>query len=489
MSESFYERLSFFDSTYLAMERPNSYMHIAAILTFEAGPLARPDGGVDIDRIRAFIGSKLSLIPRYRQRLDRVPVDGVPVWVDDAHFSLDYHVRHTALPRPGTDAELKRLAARVFAQHLDRSRPLWEIWVIEGLDLDRFAMVIKVHHSMIDGMAGVDILQAIMSLYPTDDVAEAEPWEPRPVPSSTRLLVDEAARIARVPLDLARNAAGLLSNRAGAQAELRHRAEAVVNAVRTGWFNRTGTTPVNETLSPHRRFEWLTVDLDRVKDVKNALGGTVNDVVLAVVAGAVRAFLGERGVDLDSLEYRVMVPVSVRPDDEQNRMGNQVAMWLVDMPIAEPDPVKRLSAIRATVEDLKMSDAALGATILTQAASWMPLNLLSLGVRLVYAAARPFNMTVTNVPGPQIPIYLLGSKLLANYPMVPLYMDHGIGVALFSYDGDIDWGLVADYDLVPDLDRFAAAISSSLDDLWKAASRVARAQKRKAARRAAAGGA
>jgi WS/DGAT/MGAT family acyltransferase len=345
-------------------------------------------------------------------------------------------------------------------------------------------MVTKVHHSMIDGMAGVDLMQVLLNLYPTDEIDPIEPWEPRPAPSGTELLVDEAVRFAKLPLRIAKAAAEVVFEGEDARADLRHKFEAAANAARSGWLQRTGQTPMNEALSPHRHFEWLTVDLDQVKDIKNRLGGTVNDVVLATVAGAVRSFIMERGVEVEDIEYRVMVPVSIRTDEHVGQLGNQVAMWLVELPIAEPDPVKRLAAVRTTIADLKGSDAALGATVLTQAGAWMPLNLLSLGVRWVYAAARPFNMTVTNVPGPQIPIYLLGAKLLANYPMVPLYMDHGIGVALFSYDGDINWGLVADYDLVPDLDRFAAAISGAIDDLATAADRVAVAEERKAHRAA-----
>ena len=469
MVDTHYERLSFFDTTYLALERRNSYMHIAAIQVFEAQPLLRADGGIDIDRIRAFVASRLHLIPRYRQRLAWVPIDRFPVWVDDEHFNLEYHVKHTALPKPGTEADLKRLAARVFAQQLDRSRPLWELWIVEGLEGDHFAIVGKVHHSMIDGMAGVDLLKVLLNLYPTDEIEEVQPWEPRPAPSDSKLLVDEAFRLARMPLGSMRTARDVVIGGPAARDEVRAKLEAAWRTARSGWFTRSATTPINRKLSPHRRFEWLTVDLDEVKEIKNSLGGTVNDVLLSAVAGAVRHYFAEREVEFEDTHYRIMVPVSIRPDDGAPATGNQVAMWLVDLPVTEDDPVRRLAELRETTARLKDDDAALGAAVLTQSASWMPLNLLSLGVRLMWSAARPFNMTVTNVPGPQIPLYLLGSRLVVQYPMVPLYMDHGIGVALFSYVGEVAWGLSADYELVPDLDRFVEAIRSSHHELLAAA--------------------
>ncbi len=470
MTHTHYERLSFQDTTYLAMERGNSYMHIAAVQVFEAGSLTKPDGGIDIDRIRAYIAAKLHHVPRYRQRLAWIPLDGFPVWVDDDRFNIDFHVRHTSLPRPGGEAELKRLAARVFAQQLDRSKPLWELWVVEGLDGGRFAVVVKVHHSMIDGMEGVDLLKVLLSLYPDEEMPEPVPWEPRPAPTATALAVDEAVRIATLPLEAMKTARDLVGEDGErARVALRRRVVAALKVARAGWFTRSAATPVNQKLGPNRRFEWLTTPLTDVKYVKNHLGGTVNDAVLAVVAGAVRHYLGNDEADRLAEPYRVMVPVSVRRAEERGQMGNQVAMWLVELPVAEADPVRRLEAVRAATDDLKANDAALGATTLTQAASFMPLALLSFGVRLAWSAVRPFNMTVTNVPGPQIPIYMLGSKMVAQFPMVPLFMDHGIGIALFSYDGDIDWGLSADYDLVPDLDRMAEAIEASLAELRETA--------------------
>ncbi len=470
MTHTHYERLSFQDTTYLAMERGNSYMHIAAVQVFEAGSLTKPDGGIDIDRIRAYIAAKLHHVPRYRQRLAWIPLDGFPVWVDDDRFNIDFHVRHTSLPRPGGEAELKRLAARVFAQQLDRSKPLWELWVVEGLDGERFAVVVKVHHSMIDGMEGVDLLKVLLSLYPDEEMPEPVPWEPRPAPTATALAVDEAVRIATLPLEAMKTARDLVGEDGErARVALRRRVVAALKVARAGWFTRSAATPVNQKLGPNRRFEWLTTPLTDVKYVKNHLGGTVNDAVLAVVAGAVRHYLGNDEADRLAEPYRVMVPVSVRRAEERGQMGNQVAMWLVELPVAEADPVRRLEAVRAATDDLKANDAALGATTLTQAASFMPLALLSFGVRLAWSAVRPFNMTVTNVPGPQIPIYMLGSKMVAQFPMVPLFMDHGIGIALFSYDGDIDWGLSADYDLVPDLDRMAEAIEASLAELRETA--------------------
>ncbi len=486
MPEPHYERLSFYDMTYLAMESRNSYMHIAGIQIFEAAPLRTPEGGIDIDRIRAFCASKLHHIPRYRQRLAWIPVDGFPVWVDDDHFSIDYHVRHTALPKPGDEATLKRLAARVFAQQLDRTRPLWELWVVEGLDGDRFAIVAKVHHSMIDGMAGVDLLKVLLNLFPTDEIEEAPPWEPRPVPSGVHLSFEEIKRVATLPWQTLGAVRDVLTGGPQARDELLARVGAAWRTARSGWFTRSASTPVNRKLTPHRRFDWLTTDLGEVKEIKNALGGTVNDAVLGITAGAVRRYLAERGAEVEESDYRIMVPVSIRGEEHAGTLGNQVAMWLVDLPITEPNPLERLRELQATTARLKQEEAALGATVLTSTASWMPLNLLSIGVRVMWTAARPFNMTVTNVPGPQIPIYLLGSKLLVQYPMVPLFMDHGIGLALFSYAGEIAWGISADYEAVPDIDRFAAAIRASHEELVHEARKAEKVKERRAARRKAA---
>ncbi len=469
MAATYYERLSFLDSSFLTLERPNSHMHIMAIQIYDAAPLRTAGGGIDIERIRRFIAGRLHLVPRYRQRLAWIPLERHPVWVDDEHFNIGYHIRHTSLPQPGTEEELKALAARLFAQQLDRSKPLWEMVVTEGLDGDRFAFIVKVHHCMIDGVAGVDLLKVIMNLAPADRVEEPVPFEPRPAPSGVTLVADEMARWAQLPLHFAKGFRHFVEATGDARSELEARGRAMWDSARSGWFTKASPTPVNRTIGPHRRFEWMSTPVADLKAIKDGLGGTVNDAVLAVVAGAVRAYLSEHDTDVTGLDYRVMAPVSVRSQTDRSGEGNRVAMWLLDLPIDEEDPVARHMQVMQSTRRLKRERHALGASLLTQMGSYMPLTLLSLGVRLAGAAIRPFNMTVTNVPGPQIPLYLLEAEMLAQYPMVPLWMNHGVGVALFSYNGTVPWGLSADWDQVDDLDRFAELVAGSVEELGEAA--------------------
>ena len=464
-----YERLSFLDSTFLAMEGPTNPMHVGATLVFEAGPLRLAGGRLDIDRVRDFIGARLQHIPRYRQRLQWIPIERHPVWVDDEHFNLNYHVRHTALPRPGTEDTLKRLAGRVFGQQLHRSKPLWEVWVAEGLSDDRFALVTKVHHCMIDGMAGVDILKVMLSPFANSEIGQPDEFEPLAAPSSAELLCDEAIRRIRIPLEASRSARRFVEETREFGAELRQRLNAMTRSAMSGWFSNASLTPINQRIGPNRRVEFLSTSLDDVKAVKNALGGTVNDVVIATVAGAMRRFLMEdRDVDVTTLDFRAMIPVSTRSDDQAGDLGNQVTMWLIDLPLADPDPVSRLRKVSASTLHLKQTDQALGAAMLIQSASWTPGTLLSVAARMAAGSARPFNITITNVPGPQVPLYLMESPMVANYPMVPLWVNHGVGIALFSYNGSLDWGLVSDWDLVPDVDRVATHLRASFDELLDA---------------------
>ncbi len=450
-------------------------MHVGAIAIFEVGPLAR-GAGIDIDLIKMHVASKLGMIPRYRQRLARVPVDGKPVWVDDEHFNLDYHVRHSSLPRPGSTDQLKQLAGRLMSQALDREKPLWEMYVIEGIEDDKFALVSKVHHSMIDGVAGVDLMAVLLSLMPSDEIDEAEPYEPRPVPNGTELFVRETSRRITSAVASVANVTSLLGEVEGMRDDVIHRLRAVGASLSSGWLIPTGKTPINGEIGPNRSFDWLDLSLDDVKFVKNQLGGSVNDVLLATVAGGVRDFLlAERGFsedDLAKLDYRAMAPVSVRTQDQRGAMGNQVAMWLVTLPVGVQDPVDRVQHVRKQTIHLKKTNQALGASTIVQTATGAPATLVSLGARLA-ANVRPFNLTVTNVPGPQFPLYLLGSRLLATYPLVPLWQSHGVGVALFSYDGTVHWGFNGDFDLMADLPAFAASMDSAFSQMLKCAENVA----------------
>lgn len=466
MVREFHDRLSGLDRSFLVLEGPNTHMHIAAALILEAQPLLTADGSVDIDRIRRYIGTRLHLLPRYRQRLESGPIDGHPIWVDDEHFNLDYHVRHTSLPRPGDDRQLKRLVARIMSQQLDRAKPLWETWVVEGVQGGRVALVTKTHHCMIDGVAGVDLLTLLMSPERECGIQAAPAFVPRPAPSGSSAIVADLLRRASVPLTLGRDLARALLSPTSLRDELAERIRGVTDTLAVG-LRGTSATPLNQPIGPHRRFDWVTMDLDDVRAVKRKLGGTLNDLVLAIVAGAARRFLQHRRVELDGLEFRVMTPVSVRQSDAASAVGNQISMWLVDLPLAEADPVARLAAISRRTAELVERKNALGAQVLAAGMEFTGATLLSRGMQMI-ARAQPFNLVVTNVPGPQVPLYLLGSQIEACFPVVPLWENQGLGIALFSYAGQLYWGFNADWDLLPDISSFVDAIVASFNELREA---------------------
>lgn len=470
MAVPYFEPLSHLDASFLAIESASSHMHVAAVVLFESGDLQRPGGGVDIDRIRAHILGKLRYIPRYRQRLAFVPGNRQPVWVDDDHFNFDYHVRHSSLPRPGSDEQLKRLAGRIVSQPLDRAKPLWELWVVEGLEADRFAIIAKIHHCMIDGVSGVDLTTILLNVAPTTEIEPPDDWQPRPSPTSTQLVVAGVARTARRTID-SLTSVRTISERGREFATIAGgRALAALSSLRSGWLTTATRTPLNPDLGPNRRFDWTETDLKDVKRIKQGLGGSVNDVVLAISAGAIRRFLiRDRHFEVDGLEFRVMNPVSTRSTNQRGSLGNQVAMWLVNIPLGEPDPVVRLKHIQEETLRLKKTNHALGASTLVELSRGTPLTIMSLANRVVGPMIRPFNMTVTNVPGPQFPMYLLEARMLANFPIVPLWSQHGLGLALFSYDGKLQWGIHADFDALPDTDRLAEAIGEATQELLEAA--------------------
>lgn len=471
MPENAYDRLSFLDKSFLMMETPTSPMHIAASATFEAGPLQTADGGIDIDKIRAYVASRLYLIPRYRQRLAHVPIENHPVWVDDEHFNIDYHVRHIALPKPGDERQLKRLAARVMAQHLDRQKPLWEIWILEGLaNPGHFVMISKIHHCMVDGVSSVDLLKVLLKAELTDTFEPPPQWTPRPAPSRWELATDALGRYARLPLDIAGSFPQSLREARDPDSGIWASLNALRQTLSTG-MRGVSDTPLNQRIGPHRRLDWLTMDLATVKGVKQRLGGTLNDVVLATVAGALRRFLQRRGVDVAPLDFRVMAPVSIRTEQQRGTLGNRISAWMVPMPLDERDPIRRLERIRETTEHLKDSKQALSASVLTQVGEWTPSTLLSLGARLA-TRVLPFNLVVTNVPGPQLPLYMLGARMVDNFGFIPLIDSLCLGVVLFSYAGKLCWGFTGEWDLLPDLHDFAGDIEASFRELSAAPERI-----------------
>ncbi len=464
---STYERLPIQDSSFLSFETATTHMHLGGTSIFEIGALGRPDGGVDIDRIRAYIGSRLHLIPRYRQRLAFIPLQSHPVWVDDDHFNLHYHVRHTSLPRPGDDRQLKRLTARIMSQALDRGKPLWEAWVVEGLEGDRFALVIKTHHCMADGISAVDLLTVLLSTSEDATIEPAPRWRPRPAPTPAELLRDEAVRSATAPFRFVRSVGALLTQPDRLRNEVVGSLGGVWETITSG-LQGAAPTPLNRPVGPHRRFDWCALDLEATKAVKNRLGGTVNDVMLATVAGAMGAFLRRQGVNVRNVDYRAVVPVSVRTAEERGVTSNRASAWLTSLPVGERDPRRRFVKVRTRTAHLKATNQALGPWALLKVAEWAAPVLVSLGIRLT-EWLHPYNLIVTNIPGPPIPLYLLGSRMIEGYPLVPLFENQGIGVAIFSYLGRLHLGVNADRNQVPDLHELVLALERAFAELCVAA--------------------
>lgn len=463
----FYERLSNLDASFLALESRTTHMHVGAVALFNPGPATEGEG-VDIELIRDIIASRLQLIPRYRQRLATVPIERHPVWVDDEHFHLDYHVRHIALPHPGSDEQLKALAGRLMSQPLDRAKPLWELNIVEGLANGGFAIITKIHHCMIDGISGIDLMAVILDFSDSVEVEEAVPWSPREAPNGTELAVREISRaISRLVASIS-DISSVATGLGEAASEWTHKVRASLASLSSGWLTPAARTALNGPIGPGRSFEWLELPLDGVKAIKNTHKATVNDVMLGVVAGGVRHYLitegGMTDEELEAADFRVMAPVSVRTRDERGTLGNKVAMWLIALPIGEPDPAKRLASVAAVTKELKETDHALGASTIVSVSTGAPAALVSLGARLA-SRARPFNMTVTNVPGPQFPLYLAGSPMTATYPLVPLWESHGVGIAMFSLLGKVNIGLNTDRDLIADPGLIAKSLRFSFDEL------------------------
>jgi len=474
---SFYERLSAQDASFIGLEDARCHMHVGGVMLFDAGPVRTPEGGIDIDRIRAAIDARLHLVPRFRQRLAFLPYERLPIWVDDDRFRLAYHVRHTALPKPGDDRTLKRLVGRIMSQQLDRTRPLWEMWFVEGMADGQFALISKTHHCMIDGVSGADLISVIMEPYPNAQPGEAVQWLPRPHPSDGRLLFDEARRRFTQPLDVARAAMSAVRNPEQALAKVEESVSALAEAF-SPTLRPASLLPINTEVGPSRRFDWTQMPVAEFKAVKNALGGTLNDVVLATVSGALRRFCLQRAIDPDALNVRALVPVSVRAPQEQGTLGNRVTEIIAPLPIHLEDPVGRLDAVRVTMGGLKESKQALGGEIMTAIAEWTVPNVLVQAVKLGIRS-RPYNLTVTNVPGPQIPLYFLGCEMKTTFPVVPLFENVALVVGLFSYNGGLFWGFTADWETVPDLHDFVTAVEASFKELQQRAAPVTAQQQRK----------
>ena len=478
-----YDRLSAQDNSFLLWETPYVHMHVASTLIFETGPFRTAEGGIDIERYKRATEAILHRVPRYRQKLHWIPGFQHAVWVDDPRFNLDFHLRHTALPKPGSPAQLKRLSARIMSQPLDRRRPLWENWVVEGLEGgERFALITKIHHCMIDGASGMDLSQILMS--PSPEAAEFEPpppFVPKPAPSRAELLRAEVGRMLGTPLRVVRDFRRFSEESEDVREEVRTRLRAIVKMAGMGMT--ADATPLNGKVGPHRRFDWWRVPLADMKAIRHALGCTINDVVLTIVTGAVREYLLLRGIDPGSLTFRVSAPVSVRNAEERGRLGNRVSSWVIPLPIGEPDPRAQLAALHEETDRLKQERTALGVETIMKLVDFTPSTLLTLGAR---SASGPINTIVTNVPGPQFPLYLQGARMLEIYPQVPLLEGLGLGIALASYDGFVHWGFNSDPDVAPDADVFVEQIRTAYGRVSRLApqapAKPADTAKRKAAR-------
>ncbi len=462
-----YERLNAIDRQFLIYEVNSIHMHIGGTAIFEGGALRRSNGSLDIDRIRSFIESRLPRIPRYRQVVSFTPF-GRHIGLDDPHFNIEYHVRHTSLPRPGSEEQFKALCGRVFSQALDRSKPLWEVWIVDGVEGDRVGFISTVHHAMVDGVRSVDLIEALLNKDPVLEFQPAPRWLARRRPRSIMLMLDDARRAAQVPLDVIRQAPGfardLLQARSDARLALKGAMDLWIKTVL-----RPSETPFNERIGSHRRFDWIDTDLQHVKEVRHRFGGTINDVVLATVTGGVRRFLEHRGINSQGMTFRVMAPVNiVARSGRAEDLGNQVSAWMVPLPISERDPRRVLEILQKTTARLKEDKNALGGLLLSKLSGLAPSTMLSFGSQIPWRGL-PFNMVVTNVPGPQQPLYLLGAKMMNYRGTLPLGHYLGLATVIVSYDGQLQYSFTADWDLVPDVNVYARSIGEAFNELHDAA--------------------
>ena len=467
MTQRHLDRLSSTDASFLHQEGPASHMHIGAVLIFQGPP---PEFTDFLDHVR----SRLHLVPRYRQKLATPPFEtGRPLWVDDPDFNIEYHVRHTALPPPGTEEQLFLLTSRIASQQLDRAKPLWENWLVEGLEGDRFALISKTHHALVDGVAGVDLATVLFDLEPNPPAQpeeQLEPWKPRREPSSVELVAAGVRGSVGLATAFVTRAVSAATRPVTSFGKLRDVAEGVGEIVWAG-LNPAPETPLNVEIGPHRRYTVVRHQLADYKTVKDTFGGTVNDVVLTVVSGALERWLHSRGVRTEGLEMRALVPVSVRTHSHRGTLGNKLTAMRGPVPVYIHDPLSRLRFVRRAMDGLKESKQAVGAATLTAVNDLWPPTILAEASRLNFST-RLFNLLVTNIPGPQVPLYVLGRKLEDLFPLAFLPKNHALAVAIMSYNGGLDYGLLGDYDALPDIDVIADGIDASLRELLDAAART-----------------
>ena len=457
------DRLSSIDASFLAQERDGSHMHIGGIMVFE-GPAPRRE------EFAANLEARLHLVPRYRQKLSFPRFEmGRPLWVDDPSFNLGYHVRHTALPAPGSVEQLRLLVGRIFSQRLDRSKPLWELWLVEGFEDDRFVIVNKTHHALVDGVSGADLTTVLFDLARegSEVVPPERVWNPAPEPSDADVVARGIGDLATTPIGLARRALGAATRPARTAAGARE-AAAGVGEVLWGTVNSAPKTPLNGPIGPHRRVTWARIPLAQMKEIKDALGGTVNDVFLAAVAGALRRWLRTRGVRTEGLEIRSAVPVSVRAEGDNAALGNQITVMVGRLPTYADDPAERLRIVTESMRGLKESKQALGAEVIVSIEEFAPPTIFARASRLHFST-RAYNLLTTNVPGPQFPLYVEGRELLELIPVAFLAPDQRLAIACMSYNGTVALSLMGSYEEVPDLEDLADYVLEEVAALREAA--------------------
>jgi diacylglycerol O-acyltransferase len=460
------ERLGPQDASFLYLETPSVHQHVGGVAVLD--PSTAPSGKLTHRDVVRVISSRLHLVPRFRQKILFPPLAAArPVWVDDMNFDIDFHIRRGALPSPGGRRELVDYVQRVISRPLDRTKPLWELYLIEGMEDGVAAILTKVHHSMVDGLAAIDLASAVFDFTPEPQILNAPPWEPEPEPSRLELLRDalteQVAHPARGLADLAQRT---LQTPARVAREAGDVLAGLVDILGGGVF--APPSPFNRKVGPNRRFAMVEAPVQTFKDIKRAMGATVNDVVLATVAGGLYRFLRHRKEPTKDRFLRAMVPVSVRTKDQRSAMGNRVSSIFVDLPVGRMGAKKRLALIHERTKDLKESNYAVGAEFLMNIGSWAPPTIHAMAARLA-ARTRVINLVVSNVPGPQIPMYIAGAKLLAQYPVMPIAESMGLSVATTSLAGTMAFGLTADWDILPDIEYLAMAMEESLGELRKAA--------------------
>jgi len=456
------DRMSPLDASFLHIENAVSHMHIGSVAIFEGPAPAYED-------FEAMVAGKLPAVPRYRQKVRFVPLQlGRPLWVDDPHFNLGYHLRHTALASPGGDRELRNLVGRVMSQQLDRHKPLWEMWMVDGLDRGHWALVSKVHHCMVDGVSGTDLLTVVLDSEPEPAPAWPDDWHAEAEPSDTRLVVDALGALAASPYEQIR------ALRAATRAPRQVLAQMgeVARGLRA-WTQVVRPTPVssiNGPIGPHRRWDWARTTIADVKTVRAALGGTVNDVVLTVLTRGFRDLLLSRDEDVERRVVRSLVPVSVRTPGERGSYNNRVSAMIAELPVGLASPAERLRSIREQMDALKQSKQAVAAEALTSLSGFAPSLLLSLGTRVAMRIPqRNVNTVTTNVPGPQYRLFACGRPMVEAFPFVPLASNVRVGVAIFSYNGMLNYGVTGDYDTAADIDVLCAGVEAGMTELLKLA--------------------